>query len=66
MDYDRPAVGVAVAVETVAVVGILAAVVIDVAESSIADDADIGSLIALVCYAVRGHGKWIDQKNFSR
>ena len=63
MDHDRPVVDVAVAVETAAVVGILAAVVVDVAESSVADDADIGCLIVLVCYAVWGRGKWIDRKD---
>ena len=74
MDHGRPVVGVAavvavtveIVVEGYAVVGILAAVVVDVAESSVADDAVIGCLIALVCYAVRGHGKWIDRKNSAR
>ena len=52
MDHGKPVVGVHVAVEIVAVVGSLAAVVVDVAENSVAGDIDIGCLIALVCYTV--------------
>ena len=69
MDHGRPVAGVAVVVaveivvEGYAVVGILLAVVVDVADNSVADDTDVG---CLPCYTFRGHDKWIDQEDFVR
>ena len=68
MDHGRPVVGVAaivaVAVEIVVegyvVVGILSAVVVDIADNSVAGDADVG---CLPCYTFRGHDKWIDRED---
>ena len=68
MDHGRPVVGVAavvavtveIVVEGYAVVDILAAVVVDIADNSVAGDTDIGYSIALACCIDRGHGIRID------
>ena len=62
MDPGRPVVGVVVeiVVEDYTIVSILAAVVVEVAENSVAGDTNIGCLIALICCIDRGHGIRID------
>ena len=53
-------VAVEIVVEDFVVVSILAAVVVDIADSSVAGDIDIGYSIALACWIDQGHGIRID------
>ena len=71
MDHGKLVVGVAAVVaaaveivaEGYAVVGILSAVVVDIADNSVAGDIDVG---CLPCYTFRGHDNWIDREDSVR